>query len=70
MTAKVISIGWEYEVPIADVEAARVSLAKELEEFYHAPAHELTNRDVARFLVRLHHPATRYLRPQGALLVG
>jgi hypothetical protein len=69
-SAQVIEVGWEYEVPLTDVIEARNSLAAELEAYYHAPVADLTDKDVARLLVRRSHPTTRYVRLQGAVLFG
>lgn len=57
----VITVGWEHEVPLADVREARLTLHEALEAYYHAPVHDLTDQDVARYLVRV--SSARYLRP-------
>lgn len=59
--AKVVPVGWEYEVPAAEVEAARTERADELAAYYHTPVPLLTEADVARFLIRMAEPH-RYLR--------
>ncbi|MFO7173585.1 MAG: hypothetical protein DIU70_011595 [Bacillota bacterium] len=56
-----IEVDWEHVVPLADVQEARISLAEELAAYYHAPVDELTDLDVARYLVRVQ--GLRYLRP-------
>lgn len=59
---QMIPVGWEFEVPVWEIEEARLSLAGELEGFYHTPVAQLTDLDVARYLVRTATPRQRYLR--------
>lgn len=61
-----VPVGWEFEVPLTEVEEARLSQARELEAFYRTPVDLLSDEDVARYLVRKAAPSARYLRP-GAL---
>lgn len=60
---RTIAVGWEYEVPIEEVDAAREAQRAELQAFYQSAPESLTDEDVARFLVRTAHPTSRYLRP-------
>lgn len=69
-SACMIEVGWEYEVPLAEVVEARDALTHELESYYHVSVRELTDKDVARFLVRRSHPGSRYLCLDGAQLHG
>lgn len=57
-------MGWEFEVPLTDVEEARLGQARELEAFYRAPVELLSDEEVARYLVRRAAPSARYLRPE------
>lgn len=59
---RTIAVGWEYEVPADDVEAAREADRAGLEAYFHTPAELLSGEDIARYLVRTAHPTTRYLR--------
>lgn len=62
MSVHTISVGWEYEVPLEEIQSARMSLRTELEAYYHADPDGLTDAEVARFVVRSSHPTGRYLR--------
>jgi len=57
-----IEVGWEHEVPVDEVELFREQSAHELEEHYGAPVRELSDHDVAKYMVRISHPSPRYLK--------
>lgn len=59
-----VAVGWEYEVPLEEVLAAREHDRAQLEGFYHAAVESLTDCDVARYILRAAHPTSRYLRPE------
>jgi hypothetical protein len=63
MPVHTISVGWEYEVPLEEIQSARQSLRTELEAYFHSDPESLTDAEVARFVVRSSHPTGRYLRP-------
>lgn len=63
MGSRTVPIGWEYEVPVEEILAARHDLRAELEAYFHADAASLTDLDIARFMVRHAHGTGRYLSP-------
>lgn len=63
MSGPTISVGWEYEVPFEEVQSARQSLRAELKAYFNTDPEDLTDVEVARFVVRSSHPTGRYLRP-------
>lgn len=58
-----VAVGWEYEVPVEEIEQARDNSRAELESYYGATVDSLTDLEVARYLVRTAHPTGRYLSP-------
>lgn len=62
MGRQTIEVGWDYEVPLDEVEMFRSERARELESYYGVSAESLTDREVARYMVRISHPSTRYLK--------
>lgn len=65
---RTVAVGWEYEVPVEEIQAARSTLQEELESHFFTSVDSLTDTDVARFLVRTAHPTTRYLKPNSVEL--
>jgi hypothetical protein len=59
---RTVSVGWEYEVPVEEVQSARDFEREGLELYFGAPVETLSDKDVAQYLVRTAHPTTRYLR--------
>jgi len=62
MGRQTIEVGWDYEVPLDEVEVFRSERARELECYYGVDAESLTDLEVARYMVRSSHPSTRYLK--------
>jgi len=62
MDGQTIEVGWDYEVPLDEIEVFRSERARELEGYYGVPVRSLTDREVARYMVLSSHPSTRDLK--------
>jgi hypothetical protein len=62
MNPRTIEVGWEYEVPVDEIQQFRDTRAAELESYYGTPASELSDFEVAKYMVRITHPSPRYLK--------
>lgn len=69
MDRHTIEVGWEYEVPVDEVEMFRNTQAHELEDYYGVPVKNLSDYEVAKYMVRISHPSPRYLKAGQADLV-
>ncbi|MFZ5815146.1 MAG: hypothetical protein ACOY93_07560 [Bacillota bacterium] len=63
MNPRTIEVGWEHEVPVDEVRQFRDTRTEELEAHYGVPVQQLTDMDVAKYMVRISHPSPRYLKP-------
>lgn len=62
MVRRTIEVDWEHEVPADEVQHFRDTRAPELEGYYGRSIHNLSDCDIAKYMVRLSHPSPRYLK--------
>lgn len=62
MNPETVEVGWEHEVPLAEVRQFRDVRTAELEGYYGAPVRTLSDFDIAKYMVRISHPSSRYLK--------
>ncbi len=62
MDRRTIPVGWEHEVPVEEVEMFREQNGVQLEHHFGTPACNLTDSEVARYMVKISHPSPRYLK--------